>query len=132
MKSRNAGKLIEAALEREDWEGARRRIRDELKNDPDSHWLLARLSTTYYEQRRYTKALTIIKKAYKLSPQCPLVLWDYAGSLDAVGRPGQALKLYTVLIKKGPRALGVMDPCGEGTEWAMGLVTDCLYRGAVC
>ena len=132
MKAHNVGRGIETALDREDWDAARDLILGALKNDPDNHWLLDRLSITYYEQRRYGKALTLIKKAYQLAPHCPLVLWDYAGSLNAVGKPRAALKIYSALIKKGPRALCEMEPCGEGREWALGLVTDCLYRAGVC
>lgn len=133
MKRHNhTGQEIEAALDREDWEGARALIRAELKDDSNNHWLLTRLSTTYYEQRRYAKALGLVKKAYKLFPNCPLVLWDYAGSLDSVGKHRAALKIYLALVKKGARKLGDMEPCGEGRKWALGLVTDCLYRAGVC
>jgi predicted Zn-dependent protease len=52
-------------FDREDWSGARRLILPELKKTPDSHWLLDRLSVTYYEQRKYAEALRIIRKAQK-------------------------------------------------------------------
>ncbi len=132
MKTRDKGRRIEAALDREDWEGARNLIIGDLEVEPDNHWLLARLSTTYYEQRRYAKSLKIIKKAHELAPDCPLVLWDYAGALGAVGSTRQALKIYAGLIKKGAQAVGDMEPCGEGREWALGLLTDCLFRAAIC
>jgi tetratricopeptide (TPR) repeat protein len=55
-------------FEREAWSGARALLNKELKKTPDSHWLLARLSTTYYEQRRYDKALEITRQAERLAP----------------------------------------------------------------
>ncbi len=53
MKNHSAEKKIEAALARDDWDGARKLVLRDLEDEPDNHWLLARLSTTYYEQRRY-------------------------------------------------------------------------------
>jgi tetratricopeptide (TPR) repeat protein len=132
MKNHNVNRAIEAAIADEDWPGARAHILADLKKTPQDHWLLARLSTTHYEERQYAKALEIIEQALRLQPSCPLALWDYAGTLSAVGRPREALKVYNRLIKKGPRAIGDMKPCGEGTEWALSLLTDCIYRSGVC
>jgi len=132
MKHHRVDKKIDAAFAREDWEGARKLILPELEKQPEDHWLLARLSTTYYEQREYAKALEHIEKAYRIRRQCPLVLWDFAGTLDAIGRPSEALKLYARLIGMGPRTVGSTRPCGEGLEWAISLLNDCVFRGAVC
>lgn len=132
MKNHEVDKKIEAALAREDWEGARILIARELEKDPLNHWLLARLSTTYYEQRQYAKATQLIQEAHQLCPTCPLVLWDYAGTLDALGKSKEALKIYGQLIRQGPRSLGEANPCGEGLEWALSLAIDCIFRAAVC
>jgi tetratricopeptide (TPR) repeat protein len=132
MSSRKAGREIESAMDREDWECARKLILRAMEKEPDSHWLRTRLGTTYYEQRRYAEALRHFRQARKLSPACPLVNWDYAGALEALGKHRQALRIYLGLIKKGPRRLGSMDPCGEGFSRALGLVTDCLYSAALC
>jgi tetratricopeptide (TPR) repeat protein len=132
MKNHTIDRAIEAAIADEDWSEARALILAALTKAPEDHWLLARLSTTYYEERDYAKALETIERAHRLKPDCPLVLWDYAGTLSAVGKPREALKLYSRLIKKGPRAVGAMKPCGEGTEWALSLLTDCIYRSGVC
>jgi tetratricopeptide (TPR) repeat protein len=102
MNNHNVNCAIEAAIADEDWSGARALIVAELKKTPQDHWLLARLSTTYYEERQYSKALEIIERALRLMPNCPLALWDHAGTLSAVGRPRDALKIYSRLIKKGP------------------------------
>lgn len=132
MNSHSTGKDIEAALAREDWQSARRLILRDLKADPDNHWLLARLSTTYYEERDYDKAWDLIERAYRLNPDCPLVRWDYAATLDAIGWPAEALKIFGSLIAKGPRELGGVAPCGEGLEWALSLLSDCIFRAGVC
>ena len=72
MKSRGAE--IEGLLASEDWTGARRAIRLRLRHAPDDHWLLSRLALTYYEQRKYKKALEIERQALRLAPRCPLAL----------------------------------------------------------
>lgn len=132
MSSRATGRQIESAMDREDWECARMLILKAIEKEPESHWLRTRLGTTFYEQRRYGEALRHFRRAVKMAPNCPLVNWDYAGALWALGKHRAALRIYLALIKKGPRRLGSMDPCGEGFSWALGLVTDCLYSAGLC
>ena len=122
---------IETLIEQQKWPEARRAIQEELKNDPENHWLLTRLSTTYYEQGDYQTALAWVEKARERAPDCPLVLWDYAGTLDMLGREREALGVYCSLLQRGTRAL-VKDECGEGLDWALGLLTDCVYRAGQC
>lgn len=118
---------IETLIERDDWIGARREIRAKLKEYPDDHWLLTRLGLTYYEQRNYKKALEIEEKAIKLAPNCPLVLWDYAGSLQALERHEEAIRIYRRIIAKGIDKVAYGE-CGEDKAWARGLIADCHYR----
>jgi hypothetical protein len=51
--STRTGKLIEKAVQAEDWVDARSLITTELRHEPKGHWLLSRLVLTYYEQREY-------------------------------------------------------------------------------
>lgn len=122
-------KAIEAAIHSEKWKKARQLIRAELKEKPDSHWLLTRLGLTYYEERAYRKSLSCSRKALRLAPHCPLVLWDYAGSLQMLGRHRMALRVYRQLLSRGVEQVA-HDDCGEGRSWARGLIADCLYRQA--
>jgi tetratricopeptide (TPR) repeat protein len=122
---------IESLIEKQNWPEARRAILRELKNDPDNHWLLTRLSTTFYEEGDYATALEWVEKARQQAPTCPLVLWDYAGTLDMLGREREALAIYRALVQRGAKAIAE-DECGEGLEWAMGLLTDCVYRAGKC
>jgi tetratricopeptide (TPR) repeat protein len=96
---------IEAAIKRDDWQGARRLIRAALRQTPGSHWLLTRLGLTYYETFDYKRALTIGLQAYQLAPQCPLVLWDLAGSYDMLRRHKDVISLYRKLIRCGIESL---------------------------
>jgi tetratricopeptide (TPR) repeat protein len=122
---------VEQLIEQEKWTDARRAIEDELRTNPDNHWLLTRLSTTYYEQGDYDTALLWVERARALAPHCPLVLWDYAGTLDMLGREREALAVYRSLLQRGPQAIAE-DEGGEGLPWAVGLLTDCVYRAAAC
>jgi tetratricopeptide (TPR) repeat protein len=124
-------KTVDRLFAQEKWAKARAVLEKELVRDPESHWLRARLSTTYYEERNYDRALEEIELAYHRRPECPLVLWDYAGTLDAVGRTAEAIEIYGSLLGKGVDAVA-HDECGEGVPWAIGLLTDCCFRLGVC
>jgi tetratricopeptide (TPR) repeat protein len=125
--SKELNKLIDSR----NWRAARKLIRSELKNDPKNHWLLTRLSLTYYEEHDYKKSLQISQKAYAINPKCPLVLWDLAGALDMLGREKDAIKIYRNLIRRGVESIA-LDECGEGLSRARGLVADCYYRLFLC
>lgn len=58
-----------------------------------SFWLYSRLSSCYYELKDYEKAFSYAKIAYKLKPNSPLVLWDYAGVLIAIKKEKRAIQL---------------------------------------
>ena len=122
---------IETLIEQERWPDARKLIERELTKRPESHWLLTRLSTTYYEERDYSTALSSSLRAYKLAPNCPLVLWDLAGTLDALGNKRPAIDIYRRLLSRGVSSVA-NDECGEGEAWAKSLLADCHYRLAGC
>ncbi len=122
---------IEKLIAGDQWESARKIIRKELAREPNDHWLLTRLSLTYYEQRRYRTALLYSEKSLKLAPRCPLVLWDYAGTLDMLCREAEALAVYQSLVRRGARRIAEGE-CGEGIRRARSLIADCWYRMASC
>ena len=70
-------------------------LRRRLRSEPNHHWLLTRLSSVLYERRRYASALKYAEKAFAEAPTCPLVLWDYAGALQVLGRPASVLRTLT-------------------------------------
>ncbi len=122
---------IEKLIAAEDWDAARAEINRDLEDEPDSHWLITRLALTYYEQYDYSRALEISEMAMELAPDCPLVLWDYAGALEMLDRPNDALPVFIRLIGRGINSIA-FDECGEGLQWARGLIADCHYRCAHC
>jgi hypothetical protein len=122
---------IEKAIKKNDWKGARRLIQKSLRSEPDSHWLLTRLGLTYYEEGDYERALAFESRAYEIMPQCPLVLWDMAGTLEMLGRYAEAVAFYRQLVKRGVKRVAYGD-CGEGLKWAQSLICDCWYRLGKC
>jgi tetratricopeptide (TPR) repeat protein len=125
--SGDAGKQIEKAVQAEDWVDARRLIKAELRNAPKDHWLMSRLALTYYEQRKYLQALHWEILALREAPYCPLAIWGYAGTLEALGRLGESLSLYRYLLSWGEEQMAYGD-CGEGIRRARSLLADCHYR----
>ena len=120
-------KAIETAIRSERWEKARRLIQAALKREPHSHWLMTRLSLTYYEQYKYRRSLSYCRKALKIAPRCPLVLWDYAGTLQMLEKHRAALKVYRQLLSRRIEEIAHGE-CGEGISRARGLMADCYYR----
>ncbi|HTK73881.1 MAG TPA: tetratricopeptide repeat protein [Gemmataceae bacterium] len=120
------GKTMDDLFRRGQWERARKLLRAELAKEPDNHWLWTQLGVTFYEQRRYREALPLFLRSRKIVPDCPLTLWNLAGTLDALGKRAQAARIYTWLLQSeiSPKE----DPCWENNEWAEALKADCLYR----
>ncbi|HEY2743540.1 MAG TPA: hypothetical protein VGL86_02915, partial [Polyangia bacterium] len=72
-----------------------------MRRSPDDHRLLSRLALTYYEQRKYARALD---REYE-----------------------QATRALMRLIRRGVSRMA-RGPCGEGARWARGLVAHCWSR----
>jgi tetratricopeptide (TPR) repeat protein len=131
--SKAVGKAINEAFDKENWPVARERIVAALEREPDSHWLLSKLSATYYEEREYQQALEYAQKAAAIAPECPIVSWDLAGALLATNDPGAALRIYLRILDGGPaKAASCPHGAGEGEKWALSLLIDCLFMAGVC
>jgi tetratricopeptide (TPR) repeat protein len=127
---KQAATMIERAIAANYWVRARRLIRQGLRRKLDDHWLLTRLSLTYYEQRQYRKSLQYVIEALQVAPYCPLAVWDYAGTLDMLRRKKKALQVYQWLISWGEDTIAYGE-CGEGIRFARSLIADCYYRIAL-
>lgn len=123
-------KRINEFLDREAWDEARELLQREREREPENHWVLTQLGVTFYEQRRYEEAMELFQESWKIVPDCPLTLWNLAGTLDALGKPAEAVKQYTWLLQnsKSPGE----DPCWESQEWTDSLLADCIYRLGIC
>jgi tetratricopeptide (TPR) repeat protein len=118
---------IEKLVAAKRWTKARELIQEELLSAPADHWLWTTLGLTYYEQHQYEKALKCSKHAVELAPNCPLVLWDYAGALYMNGQESAALAIWTILLDMDMDEVAY-DDCGEGMDWALQLINDIHYR----
>jgi len=119
-------KLINKLFKEEKWLEAREFLLEWLKENPDSHWLLTRIATTYYQENKYDIALKYVEQALKIAPQCPLVLWNYAETLYMVDKYVDAANVCNKLIRRGVKNIAYGD-CGEGLRWARSLINDCRY-----
>lgn len=130
MARKTLNDQIDDYFRREEWEKARRLLEREWEKDPDNHWLLTQLGVTYYEQQRYEEALPFFQASLRIVRDCPLTLWNLAGTLNALGKNAPAIRLYTGLLqtKKSPEE----DPCWESKDWTDALKADCVYRLGVC
>ena len=75
-------------------------------------------------------ALKYAEKAFAEAPSCPLVLWDYAGVLQMLGRHDESLDLYARIVTRGVERIASGE-CSEGKAWARGLVSDAHYRASL-
>jgi tetratricopeptide (TPR) repeat protein len=124
---RKQSDIIWSLMQEDKWEEARSLLEKLLEADPDSHWLLSRIALTYYEQKNYEKALEYEVQALELAPDCPMVLWGYAGELDMLEYDKDAICVYQKLLRRGSKRIAYGD-CGEGIVKARSLVNDCRYR----
>ncbi len=124
---REVSRTLQELSDNECWEEARTLILGWLEEDPEDHWLLAELSNTYYEEHNYEKALDYVEQALRFAPKCPLVLWYYAGTLDMLGRSGEAIDIWKKLLRRGVSSLA-HEECGEGIRWARSFINDSRYR----
>jgi tetratricopeptide (TPR) repeat protein len=130
MADDTIGASLAALFQSGQWADARKLLESELVKEPDNHWLLTQLGVTYYEQQQYEEALKNFQAASRITPDCPLVLWNTAGALDALGKHAKAIQVFTRLLKCDvePEA----DACWESPEWSAALKADCVYRLGSC
>src|ERR1700734_3574894 len=102
-------------------------LKAELKIDPHDHWVLTELGTAYYEKRQYKKALSYAKRALAEASWCPKVLWDYAGTISALGQKKKAIIVWKSLLERGVKKIANGE-CGEGLALTKMLLNDCRYR----
>jgi tetratricopeptide (TPR) repeat protein len=121
---------IDKLFKRGSWKDARRLLLRKLEDDPESHWLLTQLGVTFYEQRKYEKALKLFLASRKIVGDCPLTLWNLAGTLGALGKHAAAIRIYTGLLES--KVTADDDPCWESKEWSDALKADCVYSLGVC
>jgi len=119
-------KSVDELFAAEDWRNAESYLLTALDDDPESHWILCKLSGAAYQQYDYGRALGYAERALEIAPDCPLVLWEYASALVQVGRHPEAIEIARKIIRYGAHRR-TFDDCWENRRWARSLLTDCLF-----
>ena len=130
MADDTIGATLAALFQNGQWADARKLLEAELAKEPDNHWLRTQLGVTYYEQQQHEEALKHFQAASRFMPDCPLVLWNTAGALDALGKHAKAIQVFTRLLKSDAKSEA--DACWESPEWSAALKADCVYCLGVC
>src|SRR5258708_3650196 len=110
-----------------DWLAARRVLETGLLATPKDHWMRSRLGVTYYETGDYSMALVHTEQALALAPNCPIVLWDHAGTLQQLGKHALAVDIYRKLVRRQVGWLA-KDLCIQSRALAKGLIADSQLR----
>ncbi len=129
MKKKTENKIWEY-MDREAYPQARKILKNHLKRDKTDYWAMTMVATTYYEEKKYKKALKWSDKAMEINDTDPLVLWDRAAPLEQLGFPEEAIKIWKQLIEWGAEKVG-LEFCDEGIAWANSIINDCHYRLAM-
>lgn len=119
-------KKIDGLFDDDKWREARRLLEEERGKKPESHWVVTQLAVTFYEERQYRNALKLLLCSVNLKSECPLTLWNLAGTLDALGRSKDAQTILEWLLTSKRSAED--DPCWESKQWTELLKADCLFR----
>ncbi len=130
MSKSNPISAVDVHFRKSAWKRAQALLETELANTPNDHWVMTQLGVTHYEQRKYKTALRFFRASEAIVADCPLTLWNLAGTLDALGKYVDAIGIYVRLLEcsVSPDA----DPCWESKQWAKNLKNDCVYRLGVC
>lgn len=112
-------------------DATRARVRHQLqliwRASGHSHWLATRIGSELFEMQDYRESLLWNDREVRLCPKCPLVQWDRAGALFALGKTQKAVHIWSQLLKQGTRAIA-FGQCGERLSWTASLVNDSRFR----
>lgn len=126
MATNQLNNRVNRLFEQENWQMARTILEKEQARHPGSHWVLTQIAVTYYEERRYLDALKVLLDSLKIKKDCPLTIWNLAGTLACLGRHDDSRDLYLWILKSKKSTDD--DPCWETATWTKSLKSDCLVR----
>ena len=110
-----------------EWEKAEKILLKLLENEPDNFWLLTSISSLKYEMKKYEESREYSVLAYKLNPNSPLVLWDYAGVLFMLDEEEIAIEHLTKIIDMGEIKVA-FEETTEGLKWAKSIINDSYFK----
>ncbi|HVU87581.1 MAG TPA: tetratricopeptide repeat protein [Pirellulales bacterium] len=126
MAKDELNRKVELLMDQGKWKAARTLLEDARTVSPESHWILTQLAVTFYEEHNYADALKLLLASLEFKDDCPLTLWNLAGTLDALGQYDEAQRLFVWILKSKKQAAD--DPCWESAKWTATLKADALFR----
>jgi tetratricopeptide (TPR) repeat protein len=129
MRKETENKIWEH-IEKDEYAQARQMLKNHLKRDNTNYWAMTMVAMSYYEERKYKKALEWSEKSLKECSDDPLTLWVYTGPLSQLGRLEEAIQIWQQIIEWGPEKVG-LELCQEGIAWAKSLINNCRYMLAM-
>ncbi len=105
------------------WQKAKDLLTNELNDMPNNPIRLTLLSEICYELEENKEAYKYAKKAYKLAPNCPLIISNHAYMLYYQKKNTDAIKLWMSLLDKDLNEI-VQKECGENEEISESLIND--------
>lgn len=119
--------LLNEYIMTENWQAAKKILENELKNEPEDHFLLTQLGEVFYEMHEYEKAIQLTEKAYTLAPDCPLASNNHAVALYMNEKNSEAIEIWEILLTKDIHEIAD-DECGDGIQFAKSLINDIRFR----
>lgn len=123
-------KRVNKLAQENNWETLEKELRKELKKFSDEYWLMTTLANCLYEQKKYSEALKYSKKALMISPDDPLVIYDYAPILKMNGKIKEAIDNWKKIEKMGLNQIAFGE-FGEGIRWAKSIKNNVYYHLAI-
>lgn len=116
---------IDRLMDKSNFVGARKQIRTYLTEEPNDHWLMARMASAYNQEGKYTEGLKWARRAARRAPRCPIALWHLAHTYACKRRFAESSRILRRLIKRPLRAYLTGGTCAQSKTWAQSFVTDC-------
>ncbi len=124
-------KKLNDCFDSQNWDGAIKILKKEIKKYPDEYFLYTSLSKAFYNLKIKNKALEASLKAIELEPNDPLVIYDYACILTYLEKYEEAIIEFNKIIEKGIEGI-LNSGFGENIKWTKSIINDSRLRIAIC
>jgi tetratricopeptide (TPR) repeat protein len=113
-------------IDESDWAHARKYLKKRLLKDKNSTWLLANISSTYYEEKKYDIAYRYISEAFLIESEDPFVLWHLASVFDMLGKKIEAIVVWEKIMEMGVQPI-IDYEYSPSLDWSESLYNDVKF-----
>lgn len=113
-------------IDNSDWAHARKYLKKRLLKDKNNTWLLANISSTYYEEKKYDIAYKYISEAFLIESEDPFVLWHLANVFNMLGKKIEAIVVWEKIIEKGVQPI-IDYEYSPSLDWSVSLYNDVKF-----